>query len=450
MTITQKAKWIFVKSKIATRNVALNSSKLTLGLFLHTLDFAEGEEIESHTREAIGDMIAETEWTKSKFLKAERIDQLVAKAYDACRCSKQETGEHSIEHDATCVVLQLPNNRFHSQQKSSLVLENSIAISDNGNPDTGVLNLSATTKSLWQSEEVSEIGLLDGLSNENFLHIAQHLRTQQTVSSYALIVLDGNQDKHGMVEIDTASRTETGSSHRSKSPVRDSKGKRHQSDQELPTKYATSSADSYDQQSLHPDDIDESLVSDKASTDPSTNTDHQDSAFSKRAHKDRTDHYTRPSLRREHERFRDNRERRWVRVDPSSSVPRMPNNRGKYYDIPPATPSDIEEDGSFGRYPPPGSNPQEDPEIVVTRKEIAEIRKEKEKRDCFQATNGTNAKGRGREGRGEKNSIGEGKEGNCRCSQRWRKGGARSGRSREEGGGEGKTNYRPSPKRDTS
>lgn len=48
MGIAQKVKWIFVKGKISLRRSSLNSLKLTLTLFLHTLDFIEGDLLDEY------------------------------------------------------------------------------------------------------------------------------------------------------------------------------------------------------------------------------------------------------------------------------------------------------------------------------------------------------------------------------------------------------------------
>ncbi len=44
--IRQKARWVFARSRVASRRASLDSLKLTLTLFLHTLDFIESGEVE--------------------------------------------------------------------------------------------------------------------------------------------------------------------------------------------------------------------------------------------------------------------------------------------------------------------------------------------------------------------------------------------------------------------
>lgn len=48
MSMVQRARWIFVKAKISTKRVSLNSLKLTINLFIHTLDFIEGDLLDEY------------------------------------------------------------------------------------------------------------------------------------------------------------------------------------------------------------------------------------------------------------------------------------------------------------------------------------------------------------------------------------------------------------------
>ncbi len=46
MDLKRATKWLFTKSKIATKRASLDSLKLTLGLYMHTLQFIEGNYVE--------------------------------------------------------------------------------------------------------------------------------------------------------------------------------------------------------------------------------------------------------------------------------------------------------------------------------------------------------------------------------------------------------------------
>lgn len=46
VSIKQKTKWLFTKSKVSLRRASLDSLKLTLSLFVHTLEFIESGEVE--------------------------------------------------------------------------------------------------------------------------------------------------------------------------------------------------------------------------------------------------------------------------------------------------------------------------------------------------------------------------------------------------------------------
>lgn len=46
VSVKQRTKWLFSKSKVSLRRASLDSLKLTLSLFVHTLDFIESGEVE--------------------------------------------------------------------------------------------------------------------------------------------------------------------------------------------------------------------------------------------------------------------------------------------------------------------------------------------------------------------------------------------------------------------
>ncbi|KAI0535418.1 hypothetical protein GGR58DRAFT_443452 [Xylaria digitata] len=191
MRLAQKAKWIFVKSKISMRRSSLNSLKLTIALFLHTLDFVEGDLLnEDFTKDEIKNLVTESKNTKSDFLAAERTDQALAQVYTTALLSGLATHTDNDDGmDTMDATVQLLDYDDKSQEEGTLALKDSNDQSD----DT--MNLLRTAKTSQLDNQLSDFQVIESLSDDHYLYIARHIHTHKTVTSFALVVLDGRHEQ---------------------------------------------------------------------------------------------------------------------------------------------------------------------------------------------------------------------------------------------------------------
>ncbi|KAL9087405.1 MAG: hypothetical protein Q9165_006702 [Trypethelium subeluteriae] len=75
ISVRQKTKWLFTKSKISLRISSLNSLKLTLTLLMHTLDFMQHENLDEHIKEEVERLVSESKGTRTVLVKAEQSDR---------------------------------------------------------------------------------------------------------------------------------------------------------------------------------------------------------------------------------------------------------------------------------------------------------------------------------------------------------------------------------------
>ncbi|KAI0973432.1 hypothetical protein F4678DRAFT_426700 [Xylaria arbuscula] len=225
ISIAQKARWVFAKSKISTRKTALDSLKLTLTLFLHTLDFVEGDVVdEDSMREEIDDIIVMTKSTKTSFLNAARTDQMIREACEiADACTAKETGEDSANHEAVDNALKLLHSNIDSYQDGSALIVATCAstLGSKGSKTTATPTDLSEPQSSQRSNQSVEFQIIESLSDDSFLEIAQHIRTQKDVANYALIVLEGKHDGGKIDATDPTTQADTHSILRSQTPAKD-------------------------------------------------------------------------------------------------------------------------------------------------------------------------------------------------------------------------------------
>ncbi|KAI0098720.1 hypothetical protein GGR51DRAFT_537673 [Nemania sp. FL0031] len=195
MSVSQKAKWLFAKSKISMRRSSLNSLKLTITLFLHTLDFIEGDLIdEEYMRDKIEAMVAESKNTKSAFLAAERTDQMLEKIYTTVLSSSDTAIASNSTTNADDVSMQLLDCGDQLREEGTFVLKGG----NDQEGDTSLMNLVRSAMTSQLDNPRSNFEMIEDLSDDHFLQIAHHIRTQKVVTSYALVVLDGRHEKKSL------------------------------------------------------------------------------------------------------------------------------------------------------------------------------------------------------------------------------------------------------------
>lgn len=136
-------------------------------------------------------MITECQNTKSALLSAERTDQAFEKVYAAAESSGPATNANFSLMDATDAEAQSLSLRDQFREESTLVLKGCVDLGG----DTSSINLLQEAETWRSRNQESDFQTVESLSDDHFLHIAQHIRTQKTVSSYALIVLDERHEK---------------------------------------------------------------------------------------------------------------------------------------------------------------------------------------------------------------------------------------------------------------
>ncbi|KAI1124675.1 hypothetical protein F5Y10DRAFT_284827 [Nemania abortiva] len=195
MSVSQKAKWRFFKSKIEMRRSSLDSLKLTVTLFLHTLDFIEGDLIdEEYMRDEIEAMVAKSKNTKSAFLAAERIDQMSERVYNEDPSSSDITSATDDTMNTVDVSVQLLDYSHQLREEGTLVLKGG----NDREGDRSAMKLLHSAMASQLDSPSSDFQMIENMSDDHFIQIAHHIRTQKRVTSYALVVLDGRQEKDGV------------------------------------------------------------------------------------------------------------------------------------------------------------------------------------------------------------------------------------------------------------
>ncbi|KAF0319746.1 hypothetical protein GQ607_012997 [Colletotrichum asianum] len=177
MLLKHKLRWLFAKSKVSTRQASLNSLKLTLGLFLQALNLTEQDHIEDYMQAVVRQQISESQNVKKAFMEAGRRDQALEKT---CRKLSGTTTEDIEEIDRDKSVNGTTVKVLHYQ-------------SEDGSSDGEGFDLLPSHQSrLGQTN--SAISLIDDISDDQFMVIADHMRLQKTVSSFALVVINQRQE----------------------------------------------------------------------------------------------------------------------------------------------------------------------------------------------------------------------------------------------------------------
>ncbi|KAI1504536.1 hypothetical protein F5X99DRAFT_371334 [Biscogniauxia marginata] len=210
MDIAKKARWLLAKSKIAMRRTSLDSLKLTLTLFLHTLDFIEGDVIdEGYIQDEVEELVTQSKNTKTRFLNAERTDQYLEKVYDSAQFfgqlgNKSNNDEYGMGDTQKLLHC---NTERNIEEELAMVLRR-IPVNDYQDSETGVLDSLQTTEDQMSKRKPSEFDIMESLPDDHFLRIAQHIRTQKVVTSYALVVLEQSPYK----DVSTTTATATSNS----------------------------------------------------------------------------------------------------------------------------------------------------------------------------------------------------------------------------------------------
>ncbi|KAL3605343.1 hypothetical protein FPOAC2_00286 [Fusarium poae] len=168
LKLKDKVKWLFEKAKVSSRRASLDSLKLTLGLFLHTLDFIENgdegsEDVAEHIKEEVRNLVVETQYTKTALLDAERLDTTFRSEYEnsLTPSSQIENGEYKPEDSAL-----VSRSSMYDQDQMQLTRR--------------------------QSQTDSAV-FLETMSDDDFIEISEHLRLQKVVRELAVKIVHPTQ-----------------------------------------------------------------------------------------------------------------------------------------------------------------------------------------------------------------------------------------------------------------
>ncbi|RGP66320.1 hypothetical protein FSPOR_6698 [Fusarium sporotrichioides] len=179
-----KVKGLFDKGKVSSRRASLDSLKLTLSLFLYTLDFIEnqedgGDDVADHIKEEICDLVDETQFTKTAFLHAARLNNIAE--------LEEDTSSESF--------LQIEDGKAKPEDSASndtIILRSSISNQEQIQPYR------------FQSQTHPAM-LVDNMSDQDFIEVVEHLRLQKVARTLALKIVHPTQSQ----EVHSASFNDT-------------------------------------------------------------------------------------------------------------------------------------------------------------------------------------------------------------------------------------------------
>ncbi|KAH8688244.1 hypothetical protein BGZ61DRAFT_452967 [Ilyonectria robusta] len=172
----QKIKWLFAKAKVSSRRAALDSLKLTLNLFLHTLSFIESGEMDEYIEEEVDALILETQNTKTTLLNAEQADR------------KSKRVHRSNEGLLSAAVLQIEGGEFTSGGADAGDTASSQATTDDRSIDSDN-DENKQMQLINHGSRAESMSSLESMSDDEFIQIAEHVRLQNLVRNFALRVM---------------------------------------------------------------------------------------------------------------------------------------------------------------------------------------------------------------------------------------------------------------------
>ncbi|KAM0359383.1 hypothetical protein ACHAP4_004291 [Fusarium culmorum] len=165
LKLNDKVKWLFGKAKVSSRRASLDSLKLTLSLFLHTLDFIENgddgsEDVAEHIKEEVSILAVETQFTIAALLDTERLSN-TAQLEETSPLMPfwQAETRHAKPKDAALTDALALKSSIHDEEQMQLTRPRS-------QTDSAIF--------------------LETMSDSDFVEISEHLRLQKIVRELAL------------------------------------------------------------------------------------------------------------------------------------------------------------------------------------------------------------------------------------------------------------------------
>lgn len=209
----RKAKWLFAKSKITSRRVSLDSLKLSMTIFLHTIDIDWGdadeyvasmlrlERIEltpsrDETKEEIEQLLVSTKETKMNFIKAEIFDQAVEHQYEPDEKAMELIGTPNDDDSDNEHALSEPEASgpgLETGDSYEIILTQRPATEGNSSDYTKVVLYEWALK--HQADTKGPLGVMPVPSDDQFMEIADHLKLQMAVTKYARVTLSDSSPR---------------------------------------------------------------------------------------------------------------------------------------------------------------------------------------------------------------------------------------------------------------
>ncbi|KAL9615628.1 MAG: hypothetical protein Q9160_009363 [Pyrenula sp. 1 TL-2023] len=183
VNIKQKTKWVLGKSRMSLRRASLDSLKLTLNLFMHTLEFMESGEIDQIIKEEVDRLIMDSKNTKTDLLNAEHADRRLISAHQADNNTKMTEG---IRIESSESPSQNAINILTTRAFGSLDIDSSKSKKKETDADADM--------QLQLYDAQANFSLMQSISDDDFILIAQHIRAGNYVVSFALVVMDPSRD----------------------------------------------------------------------------------------------------------------------------------------------------------------------------------------------------------------------------------------------------------------
>jgi hypothetical protein len=190
LKLKNKVKWLFEKAKVSSRRASLDSLKLTLSLFLLTVDFIENgdegsDDVADCIKGEVSNLVVKTQSTKTALLNAERLD----------------TAFEFKEGTSMPYVLHLESGDSKSGEsdvKDTTVSRPSIC--DKGK-----------TQLIRFPSQANSTAFLVAMPDEQLIQISEHLRVQNTVRELALKTVHAasKQESQAATSFDDATQSQT-------------------------------------------------------------------------------------------------------------------------------------------------------------------------------------------------------------------------------------------------
>ncbi|KAF4880130.1 hypothetical protein CGCSCA1_v001015 [Colletotrichum siamense] len=218
MVLKQRVRWLFAKHKVSTKQASLDSIKLSLTLILSVLCFREKNYIEDYIQVEIKRLVSKSENVKKSFVDAERTDQAIEKAYETLT----NISPFTMSDNADFEVDSLPQTscsasenvvKFDNDTSNSTSSERALEsqIGDTNLAKEGFELVPRSQSHLNQTN--SDIDLLDRITDDQIMVIADHVRLQRATRSFARVAMEWKHKReHGVPSISTAENN-TGTAH---------------------------------------------------------------------------------------------------------------------------------------------------------------------------------------------------------------------------------------------